>query len=80
MARRARIPNHRNPRTLGETISTLVYLGMAIWLFLEALSLMGQVPAWRVAGLFLSAFLCFLGALRFVIARVWQQYRAGRDQ
>lgn len=70
----------RAPRTLGDMISTLVFIGMAAWLVLEALSLMGQAPGWQVAGLFLSAFFSFLGSLRFVIARAWQQHRKGRGK
>lgn len=80
MPRRTRVPNHRHPSTLGETISTLVFVGMGLWLLLEALSLMGQVSGWRVAGLFLSSVLCFLGSLRLVIARAWQRYKEGRDR
>jgi cation transport ATPase len=80
MPQRARNRNHRNPRTMGELISTLVFIGMAVWLLLEALSLTGQAPTWQVAGLFLSAFLSFLGALRFVIAQAWYSYRKGRPR
>ena len=80
MAKRARTPNHRSPRTLSETISTLVFVGMAGWLLLEALALMEQAPSWQVAGLFLCAFLSLLGAFRFLIAQLWHQFRKGRGQ
>ncbi|WP_439139987.1 hypothetical protein [Roseicyclus sp.] len=80
MAKRARPSNHRSPRTLSETISTLVFVGMSGWLLLEALSLMGQAPSWQVGGLFLSAFLSLLGAFRFMIAQLWRQFRKGRGQ
>ncbi|MBO6775071.1 MAG: hypothetical protein JJ897_06115 [Marinibacterium sp.] len=79
MAKRARPPHYRNPRTLGETISTLVYVGMSGWLLLEALSLMGQAPRWQVAGLFLTSFFSLLGAFRFAIARLWRQI-SGSDE
>lgn len=80
MAKRARPSHYRNPRTLGETISTLVYFGMSGWLLLEALSLIGQAPRWQVAGLFLTSFLSFLGAFRFVIAELWRQIGRGRER
>jgi hypothetical protein len=80
MAKRARPLHHRNPRTLGATISTLVYVGMSGWLLLEALSLMGQAPRWQVAGLFLTSFLSLLGAFRFVIARLWHQIGGGGER
>ena len=79
MAKRARPPHYRNPRTLGETISTLVYVGMSGWLLLEALSLMGQASRWQVAGLFLTSFFSLLGAFRFVIAQLWRQI-SGSDE
>lgn len=80
MPKRARSRTQRAPRSLGDMISTLVFIGMAAWLLLEALSLMGQAPTWQVAGLFLSAFLSFLGSLRFVIAQAWRRQRKGREQ
>lgn len=80
MAKRARTPQHRNPRTLGETISTLVYVGMSGWLLLEALSLMGQAPRWQVAGLFLTSILSLLGAFRFAIAHFWHQISGGGER
>ena len=80
MAKRARAPHHRNPRTLGETISTFVYAGMAAWLLLEALSLMGQAPSWQVGGLFLTSFLSLLGAFRLMIAQLWRQLRKGPER
>jgi hypothetical protein len=80
MPRRARTRNQRSPRSLGELISTLVFIGMAVWLLLEALSLMGQAPTWQVAGLFLSAFLSLLGSLRFVIAEAFRRPGKGREK
>lgn len=80
MPKRAQSRTQRAPRTVGAMISTLVFIGMAVWLVLEALSLIGQAPAWQVAGLLLSAFLSFLGSLRFVIAQAWRQHRKGREQ
>jgi hypothetical protein len=72
---------HKRPtRTLGEMISTMVYIGMAGWLLLEALSLLGQAPAWQSGGLFVTASLSFLGAFRFVIAQAWARYRKGRER
>lgn len=80
MPKRPRSQTRRKTRSLGEMISTLVFFGMAAWLLLEALSLMGIAPAWQVGGLFLSSFFCLLGGLRFVIAQAWDQHKRGRDQ
>ena len=55
----------------------MVFVGMAVWLFLEALSLAELAPPLQVGGLFFSSFLCFLGALRLVIAKAWYQHRKG---
>lgn len=76
----ARNRNRRNPRSLGEMISTMVFFGMAGWLALEALSLVEQAPAWQVAGLWICALFSFLGGLRFVIARAWAGLQRGRNR
>lgn len=80
MPKRSRNRNQPSPRSLGEMISTLVFIGMAAWLLLEALSLMGQAPTWQVVGLFLSAFLSLLGSLRFVIAQALRRTPKGREK
>lgn len=77
MPKRARTKDQYSHTTLGALISTIVFLGMAAWLFLEALSLFGQAPPLQIGGLFFSAFLSLLGALRLLIARAWAQYRKG---
>ena len=77
MPKRARTKDQYSHTTLGALISTIVFLGMAAWLFLEALSLIGQAPLLQVNGLFFTSFLSLLGALRFLIARAWAQYRKG---
>lgn len=70
----------RQSGSLGEMISSVAFLGMGGWLFLEGLSLSGIVPAWRVWGLYVCAVLCVLGAFRFVIASLWDRMGKGRDQ
>lgn len=70
----------RNPRSLGEMISSVAFLGMGGWLFLEAMRLMGEVPMWRTVGLFLCAFFCVLGAFRFVIAGLWNSVTGTRKK
>lgn len=80
MSKRPRKRTQRNSRSLGEMISTVVFFGMGGWLLLEALSLSSQAPSWQVSALFLSAFMSFLGGLRFVIAQAWERHRNGRDQ
>lgn len=65
------------PRSLGEMISSAAFLGMGGWLFLEALSLPETAPAWRAIVLHICAFFCTLGALRFVIASLWERLFEG---
>jgi hypothetical protein len=77
MPKRTRNQGQRRQQSLGELISTLVFIGMSVWLFLEGLSLMGQAPNLQIAGLFFTSFLSFLGALRLVIAKAWSQLRKG---
>jgi cation transport ATPase len=76
----ARNRNRRNPRSVGEMISTMVFFSMAGWLALEALSLVEMAPVWQVAALWICALLSFLGGLRFVIARAWAGLKRGHDR
>lgn len=80
MSKRNRKQDRYSHNTLGALISTMVFVGMAVWLFLEALSLAELAPPLQVGGLFFSSFLCFLGALRLVIAKAWYQHRKGGDR
>lgn len=70
----------RRSGSLGEMISSVAFLGMGGWLFLEGASLSGTVPVWRVWGLYICAVLCVLGAFRFVIAALWDHLNKGRNQ
>lgn len=78
MRKRATSRKARKARTVGEMISTFSFFSMSGWLLLEALSLMEQAPLWQVGGLYTTAFCCFLGGFRFLIAAVWADFRKGR--
>ena len=80
MPKRVSSRKARKTRTVGEMISTFSFFGMSGWLLLEAFSLMEQAPVWQVAGLYATAFCCFIGGFRFLIAAVWADFRKGRER
>jgi hypothetical protein len=57
--------------TLGDMISTAVFLGMGLWLGGEALLASDAGERWKAIGLGVCALLSVLGALRHVIASIW---------
>jgi hypothetical protein len=61
----------RRPRTIGDLISTAVFLGMAGWIGGEAVIAADIGPLWKAILLGTCALLCLLAALRHVIVRVW---------
>lgn len=66
-------PVSHGRRSLGEMISSAVFLGMGGWLFLEGLSLSESAAPWRVWGLYICAVFCALAAFRFVIGALWER-------
>ncbi|MFC7703726.1 hypothetical protein ACFQXB_05925 [Plastorhodobacter daqingensis] len=65
----------RSPDSLGEKISSAAFLGMALWLGLEAL---GAGPGLRGIALGLSALMCLAGAFRFALGRLLRRLRRAR--
>jgi hypothetical protein len=61
----------RRPRTLGDLISTAVFLGMAGWFGGEAIIAADVGPLWKAVGLGICAVMCLVASLRHVIVRVW---------
>lgn len=59
----------RRPRSTGEMISTLCYVGVGLWSLGTAL----ESPLPQAAVLALCALACFAGALRHQIARLFEQ-------
>ena len=76
---RKSIPKHRRQRSLGEFISTLCFLGTAGYLLLVGLEHLDAGEAMRGYLILLAGFCCFLGALRFKIASMWDTMR-GNDE
>jgi hypothetical protein len=60
----------RRPRSTGEMISTLCYVGVGLWTLGTAL----ESPFPQAAVLGLCALACFAGALRHRIARLFEQW------
>lgn len=67
----------RRPRTIGDLISTLCFAGMALWLAGEAVLAADAGAEGQSLGLGISAGLCLLGALRHVIAGLWDRLSGG---
>ena len=63
----------KRPRTLGDMISTVCFAGVAMWLYGEAAIRHTEAGGWQVWGLVASASACLLGALRHVIADLWER-------
>lgn len=58
----------RNPRSTGEIISTIVFVGVSLWLAGEAL--INEGAWWRGALLWLASIASMAGAFRFLIGRM----------
>tara|TARA_B100001057_G_scaffold244970_2_gene245294 strand:+ start:2627 stop:2848 length:222 start_codon:yes stop_codon:yes gene_type:complete len=61
----------RSHRSLGDLISTLVFSGMALLAFLTGFGVLEAGEPWRAAGTWFTGFLCFLGACRYPLARLF---------
>ena len=67
----------RSHGSLGDLISTLVFSSMALLAFLTGLGALEAGETWRAAGIWFTGFLCFLGACRYPLARLFDAI-AGR--
>ena len=63
----------RSHETISDVISTVVFLGIALYAFLTGFGVLDAGEPMRAAGIWLSSLLCFLGACRFIIARIYDQ-------
>ena len=61
----------RSHGSLGDLISTLVFSGMALLAFLTGFGALEAGEPWRAAGIWFTGFLCFLGACRYPLARLF---------
>ena len=61
----------RSHGSLGDLISTLVFFGMALLAFLTGFGALEAGETWRAVGIWLAGFLCFLGACRYLLARLF---------
>jgi len=61
----------RSHGSLGDLISTLVFLGMALLAFLTGFGALEAGEIWRASGIWIAGFLCFLGACRYPLARLF---------
>ena len=61
----------RSHGSLGDLISTLVFLGMALLAFLTGFGALEADEIWRASGIWFAGFLCFLGACRYPLARLF---------
>ena len=67
----------RSHGSLGDLISTLVFLGMALLAFLTGFGALEAGEIWRASGIWFAGFLSFLGACRYPLARLFDAM-AGR--
>ena len=67
----------RSHGSLGDLISTLVFLGMALLAFLTGFGALEAGEIWRASGIWIAGFFCFLGACRYPLARLFDAM-AGR--
>lgn len=58
-------------RSAGEMISTACFAGVGVWLLGAAM----QAPPLKAALLLICSAACISGALRFVIARLFEHFR-----
>lgn len=65
----------RSHGSMGDVISTLVFVGIALLGFLGGFGALETGEPWRAAGIWFSGFLCFLGACRYPLARVFDAIR-----
>ena len=61
----------RSHGSLGDLISTLVFSGMALLAFLTGFGALEADEPWRAVGIWFTGFLCFLGACRYPLARLF---------
>ncbi|MEC8176753.1 MAG: hypothetical protein VX055_03040, partial [Pseudomonadota bacterium] len=57
--------------SLGDLISTLVFSGMALLAVLTGFGALDAGETWRASGIWFAGFLCFLGACRYPLARLF---------
>ena len=62
-------------QSIGEMISTLVYIGMGLWLLSAALVSPTDYPFWKKIGLYICGGLSLLASGRFLIGDFWNQFK-----
>ncbi|MEZ7812681.1 MAG: hypothetical protein ACI9O0_000671 [Paracoccaceae bacterium] len=67
--------NSPRGQSIGEMISTLVYICMGLWSLSAALALPEGSSAWRQIGLYICGGLSLLGSVRFIIDDLWNQFK-----
>ena len=61
----------RNPRSTGEVISTIAFVGVSLWFASEAL--VNEGAWWRGALLWIASVGSMAGAFRFLIGRLFRK-------
>ena len=67
--------NAPRSQSIGEMISTLVYIGMGLWLLSAALVSPTDYPLWKKIGLYICGGLSLLASGRFLIGDFWNQFK-----
>jgi len=70
----------RKHESLGELISTVVFFGVAVTLFVAAIESFDMGSTLKGFGFTLAGTLCFLGGLRFPIARLSDRLKKQRKK
>ena len=70
----------RHHESLGELISTLVFFGVALTLFVASLESFEIQNKFKGYGFLIAGFMCFLGGLRYPIARTTDKLKKKRDK
>ena len=63
----------RYHKSYGDWISTMSFFGVAIYASLKSMAFWDETYYVRAAILFIAAIFCFLGALRYPIARFFDE-------
>lgn len=61
--------------TIGQLISTLVFLVMAVWLIFEGLAMYSNKEILKAIAVWFGSGLSFLGSMRFVIQNIVNGHR-----
>ena len=67
--------NTPRSQSIGEMISTLVYIGMGLWLLSAALVSPIDYPFWKKVGLYICGGLSLIASCRFMIGDLWNKFK-----